>query len=297
MAIRFEDEVPPALAPAYSSSSKSCPMKSSVAAGASLFRNIGHVARAAYVWACLNAFVSAAEPSSSVATVDYGRHIRPILSNNCFKCHGPDEKERRSGLRLDLREAALKPAESGAAAIVPGKIEASELVARITACDSNVVMPPAGSHKKLTREEIELLKQWVGQGADYKLHWSYVAPVRPELPVVQDKTWARNSLDTFVLERLEKAGLKPAPEADPATLCRRLHLDLTGLPPTVAEVDEFVKRYSVTSHSLGSAKSDEPKQSQDREKVFSDLVDKLLATPRWSTRSTCTICTPRSCGS
>jgi hypothetical protein len=259
-------------------------MKSSVPAGASPFRNIGHVARAAYVWACLNAFVSAAEPSSSVATVDYGRHIRPILSNNCFKCHGPDEKERRSGLRLDLRESALKPAESGAAAIVPGKIEASELVARITARDSDVVMPPAGSHKKLTREEIELLKQWVGQGADYKLHWSYVAPVRPELPVVQDKTWARNSLDTFVLERLEKAGLKPAPEADPATLCRRLHLDLTGLPPTVAEVDEFVKRYSATSHSLGSAKSDESKQSQDREKVFSDLVDKLLASPHFGER-------------
>ena len=225
-------------------------------------------ARAVCVWVCLSVSAIAAETAAPATKLDYGRHVRPILSNNCFKCHGPDEKERQAGLRLDVRDAALKPSESGKPAIVPGKIEASELVARITARDADTLMPPPGSHKKLTPDEIELLKQWVRQGADYKLHWAYVAPVRPPLPVVQDKAWARNSIDAFVVERLEKAGLKPAREADPATLCRRLYLDLTGLPPTVEEVDAFVKRYSAA----------------DKEKAFVALVDKLLASPHFGER-------------
>src|SRR5262249_53311345 len=113
--------------------------------------------------------------------------IRPILSNNCFKCHGPDEKERKGGLRLDLREESLKPATSGDIAIVPGKPAESALVARITATAADEVMPPPNSNKKLTSQEIGLLTQWIGQGAGYKLHWSYFKPRRPALSQVQDQ--------------------------------------------------------------------------------------------------------------
>lgn len=139
-------------------------MNSSPCAGTTWWNVLCHAAQAVCVWACLCAAACAADPVAPATQVDYGRHIRPILSNNCFKCHGPDEKERQAGLRLDLRDAALRPAESGKPAIVPNKIEASELVARITARNSDIVMPPAGSHKKLTGEEIELLKQWVRHG-------------------------------------------------------------------------------------------------------------------------------------
>jgi len=174
------------------------------------------------------------------APIDYSRQIRPILSNNCFKCHGPDEKERKGGLRLDLRAGALKPAESGAAAIVPGKPLESGIVARITATDAAELMPPPASNKKLTPQEIELLQRWIQEGADYKLHWSYVKPQRPRPPDVKDSAWVRGGIDRFILSRLEQAGLKPAPEADRVTLIRRLTLDLTGLPPTLEDVDAFV---------------------------------------------------------
>jgi len=142
--------------------------------------------------------------------VDYSRQIRPILSNNCFKCHGPDEKERQAGLRLDLSETALKPADSGSTAIVPGRPGESELIARITATVADEVMPPPGSKKKLTPTEIELLRQWIQQGADYKLHWSYVKPQRPGFPQVHQMSWVRTGIDHFILQRLEQAGMKPA---------------------------------------------------------------------------------------
>ncbi len=172
--------------------------------------------------------------------LDYGRQIRPILSNNCFKCHGPDEKERKGGLRLDLRSDALKPAESGAPAIVPGKPAESGLVSRVTSTDAGELMPPPDSNKKLTPHEIEILQRWIQEGADYKLHWSYVKPQRAPLPDVKDPAWVQTGIDRFILSRLEQAGLKPAPEADRVTLIRRLSLDLTGLPPTLQEVDDFL---------------------------------------------------------
>lgn len=196
--------------------------------------------------------------------IDYSRHIRPILSNYCFKCHGPDEKERKGGLRLDIRDAALKPATSGEAAIVPGKPADSELVARITADAADRVMPPPASNKKLTPQEKELLQQWIQQGADYKLHWSYVKPQRPPLPTIQDRAWPRTGIDYFILQRLEKAGLKPAPEADRVTQIRRLTLDFTGLPPTLQDVDNFV--------------------SDTSPNAYEKVVDRLLASPHFGER-------------
>ncbi len=202
--------------------------------------------------------------ADSPATIDYSRHIRPILSNNCFKCHGPDEKERKGGLRLDLAEAALKPADSGSAAIVPGRPSESALVARITATAADELMPPPHTNKKLTPQEIELLTQWIRQGADYRLHWSYVKPQRPALPTVRDAGWVRTGIDHFILMRLQQAGLKPAPEADRVTLIRRLTLDLTGLPPTREEVDQFVNDTAVDA--------------------YEKAVDRLLASPHFGER-------------
>jgi hypothetical protein len=205
-----------------------------------------------------------ATSDESQPVIDYSRHIRPILSNNCFKCHGPDENERKGGLRLDLGGAALQPADSGSAAIVPGQPAESALVARITATADDELMPPPQSNKKLAPHEIELLRQWIAQGADYKLHWSYVTPQRPERPAVRDAGWARTGIDYFILQRLEQAGLKPAPQADRTTLIRRLTLDLTGLPPTCKEIDEFVN----------DASND----------AYDNLVDRLLASPHFGER-------------
>lgn len=206
---------------------------------------------------------SATTPASPPA-IDYSRQIRPILSNHCFKCHGPDEKERKGGLRLDLRDAALQPAASGDKAIVPGQPAASELIARITATDPTQIMPPPATNKPLSAPEIELLKQWIQQGADYKLHWSYLKPQRPPLPEVQNREWPRTGLDYFILQRLEKAGAKPAAEADRVTLIRRLTLDLTGLPPTLADVDQFVNDPSPDA--------------------YDKVVERLLASPHFGER-------------
>jgi len=173
--------------------------------------------------------------------VDFNREIRPILSENCFLCHGPDEKNRKAKLRLDIRDEALKTATSGERAIVPGSLDKSELIARITNEDPDEHMPPAKTGKKLSQEQIDVLKRWVEQGAPYAMHWAYAKPVRPELPGVKEKNWPRNGLDYFILARLEREGLQHAPEADRYALARRAALDLTGLPPTLEEVDRFVK--------------------------------------------------------
>ncbi|MGE0608384.1 MAG: PSD1 and planctomycete cytochrome C domain-containing protein [Pirellulales bacterium] len=172
--------------------------------------------------------------------VNYNRDIRPILSNHCFKCHGPDAAERKSGLQLDVREAAVLPADSGSAAIVPGKPDVSGLVERVFSSDAGNVMPPPDTNKKLTAAEKELLKRWIEEGAPYQRQWSFVAPRKAELPAVKDATWSRNAIDRFVLATLEGQGLTPSPVADKATLIRRVTLDLTGLPPTVEEVDAFL---------------------------------------------------------
>ncbi len=199
------------------------------------------------VWLTLGGWISAAssnapktsQPSSN--KVDFNREIRPILSENCYKCHGPDGDERKAKLRFDIREEALKPAKSGERAIVPGHPTQSRMIQRITATDPDDLMPPIKSGKKLTRQQIDLLRRWVEQGAPFATHWAYVKPVRWPLPTVQNKKWPRNAIDYFLLARLEREGLKPSPEANRYALIRRVSLDLTGLPPTLEEVDQFVR--------------------------------------------------------
>jgi len=209
------------------------------------------------VWGCcalagltilpqVRAAARAASGKSAKATslrgkVDFDRQIRPILSENCYKCHGPDANERKAKLRFDVREEALKPAKSGERAIVPGVPDKSQMVARITATDPDDRMPPLKSGKKLSSEQIDLLRRWIAQGAPYAGHWSYIKPVRPALPAVRNKSWPRNPIDSFILSRLERERLTPSPEADRYTLIRRVSLDLTGLPPSLEEVDAFVK--------------------------------------------------------
>ncbi len=200
------------------------------------------------------------------AKVDFNRDIRPILSDKCYACHGFDENERKSGLRLDVRDAALEPAKSGYAAIVPGDLTESELVRRIATDDPDDLMPPAKTGKPLTANEIALLKQWIAEGAEYQAHWSFVAPTRPALPEVSQVGWPRNEIDRFILERIEKEGLQPSPEADKATLIRRIALDLTGLPPSLAEVDAFL--------------------ADDSPDAYERVVDRLLRSPRYGERMT-----------
>ncbi|MEA2632299.1 MAG: hypothetical protein QOE66_2518 [Chloroflexota bacterium] len=188
--------------------------------------------------------------------IEFNRDIRPILSENCFACHGPDSAARKADLRLDRREAAVE-----AEAIVPNEVEASELVARIDSDDPTMLMPPRASHKTLTAAQKDLLRRWIAAGAEYQPHWSFIAPGRPTPPAVKDGAWVRNPIDQFVLAMLEKHGLTPAPEADRRTLARRLSLDLTGLPPAPAVVEAFV--------------------NDPAPDAYEQLVDRLMATPQW----------------
>lgn len=171
--------------------------------------------------------------------VEYARDILPILGTHCFACHGPDEKSRKAGLRLDVAEAATKTLRSGARAVVPGQPEKSELVARVFSTGEDRMPPPKSNHT-LKDAEKELLKRWIQEGAQYQPHWAFVPPVKAPLPRTKTTGWARNAVDHFILARLEKEGLQPAPEADRYTLARRVCLDLTGLPPTLEMVDRFV---------------------------------------------------------
>lgn len=199
------------------------------------------------------------------AAIDFGRDIRPILSDNCFTCHGPDKDKRKAGLRLDTKEDAFKKIDSGDYAIVPGKPEQSRVLAVVTLPpDDGDHMPPTKTGKKLSAAQVDLLRRWIAQGAKWAEHWSYVAPERPAVPAVKNKKWARNDVDRFILAALEKSGLKPNTEADRYTLIRRLSLDLIGLPPTVQEVDDFIADKSPNAY----------------EKV----VERLLASPHFGER-------------
>src|SRR5262245_13318214 len=169
-------------------------------------------------------------------TVDFNRDIRPILSDNCFACHGPDEKQRKAGLHFDTKEGAF----SKPGVIVPGDAGDSRLIKRITAPDPEMRMPPPYSGHSLTDTQKALMRRWIDEGAKWETHWAYQAPVRPDPPRVADSNWPRNPIDNFVLATLEREGLTPSPQADRATLIRRMTLDLTGLPPTPAEVDSFL---------------------------------------------------------
>ncbi len=179
----------------------------------------------------------AAVGSDAAEKVDFQREIRPLLADKCFACHGRDAEHREGGLRLDEREAALKGGDSGEKAIVPGQPDKSELVRRVFASDPDERMPPAKAKKELTASEKELLKRWIAEGAEYKAHWAFTPPVKPRVPPVKDISWPKNDIDRFVLAQLEKEGLRPSPRADATKLLRRVTLDLTGLPPTLAELD------------------------------------------------------------
>ena len=173
-------------------------------------------------------------------TVDFQREVRPILSDNCFQCHGPDSASRQADLRLDRRDSALA-ARSGGAAIVPGKSADSLVYQRISSTDPDFRMPPADAHKSLTEAQIATLKRWIEAGAPWKEHWAFQPPVKPKLPTVRDAAWARNPIDRFILAKLEEKGMAPAPAADRRTLIRRVALDTTGLPPKPAEVEAFLQ--------------------------------------------------------
>jgi mono/diheme cytochrome c family protein len=173
--------------------------------------------------------------------VDFTHEVRPILAKNCFACHGQDETKRAKGLRLDRRESAVKPLKSGEKAIAPGDPESSELIVRITEEDETLRMPPKKTGDRLTPAEVDVLKRWVEQGAEYAPHWAWVAPKPLPLPEVRSKARPRNGIDFWILARLEKEGLKPSPAADRYTLLRRVSLDIRGLPPTPQEVDRFIQ--------------------------------------------------------
>src|SRR5207253_4367078 len=166
--------------------------------------------------------------------IDFNRDIRPVLSKNCFVCHGADEGNRKVKLRLDVREEATKVRKKGKAAIDPGHPEKSLIVKKITAGE----MPPEESGNKLTPHQIETIRRWVQEGAPYAEHWAFVKPKRPTVPAVTDTAWPRNAIDHFILARLEKDGLKASPEADQLLLLRRASLDLRGLPPSPGERSE-----------------------------------------------------------
>ncbi|MBA4016915.1 MAG: hypothetical protein C0483_07000 [Pirellula sp.] len=197
-------------------------------------------------WIC-TAGLSANAQAAGPGPLSFNRDIRPILSENCFACHGFDAKKREAELRLDTSEGAFAPRESGPA-IVPGKPEASEVWQRIVSDDPDVMMPPPASHKVLKPEEKALLKRWIAEGAAYQKHWAFERPVAAAPPAVRDAAWCRTPVDRFILARLEAEGLQPRPEADRPTLIRRVAFALTGLPPTVAEVDAFLADKSADAY-------------------------------------------------
>jgi mono/diheme cytochrome c family protein len=208
------------------------------------------------------------ETTFSAASVDverlnFGRDILPILSDNCYQCHGPDEQARKAKLRFDTKEGAFR-IKDGKAVIAPGKSSESELIRRITSTDPDDVMPPPKSNRRLTGQQIDLLKRWIDQGAIWSKHWSFEPPQQPEIPKTKNKHWVENPIDAFVLARLEKEKLKASPEANKETLLRRITLDLTGLPPTLAELDAFLADKSPNA--------------------YGKVVDRLLASPRYGER-------------
>jgi hypothetical protein len=198
------------------------------------------------------ATVSLAQDESIV----FNRDIRPILSEYCFACHGPDSASRKADLRLDQADvAAMKKA------IIAGKPDESGVIERILSDDPDAVMPPPATKKTLNAHQKDLLKRWIASGAEYQPHWSFIAPVRPAVPQLKNAAWVRKPIDAFVLAKLESMGLTPAPEADRRTLARRLSLDLTGLPPTPELVDNFVTDQSPNA--------------------YESFVDKLMESPHW----------------
>jgi hypothetical protein len=208
-----------------------------------------------------------ADGGSSSNTISYNFHIRPILSDKCFKCHGPDAGHREAGLRLDIADSAFAPLREtpNAFAIVPGKPDESELYRRISSVDPDYIMPTPDSHLgALSPEEIALFKKWIAQGAKYESHWAFTAPVRNKPPDVADDNWVKNEIDHFILARLEEKGLSPNEEADKERLLKRVAIDITGLPPSIELMDRFLADKS--------------------ENAYEKVVDELLAQPQYGER-------------
>lgn len=215
----------------------------------------------------LSLFV-AAETAWAERPIDFNRDVRPILSNKCFACHGPDASKRKAGLRLDDADSATHESESGAVAVVPGDLDASEMIQRITADDPDNRMPPSTFGKPVDAAEVAVLKRWIKEGGHFAAHWSYIKPVgsaAPE-PPAEWKSWPRNEIDRFALAEMLSHSLHPSPEADRAALARRVHLDITGLPPTIEEVDAFVN----------------DKDPQAYEKLVDDLLHRAAYGEHWA---------------
>ena len=193
--------------------------------------------------------------------MNFSGDVRRILSDFCFACHGPDEKQRQAGLRLDTRDGALVELKSGGPAIVPGNRDASEVWVRISSSNDELRMPPPETGTRIDETQLELIGRWIDQGAQWAGHWSYQKPVRPALPVASDMLWPQNGVDRFILVRLTREGLRPATGADRHTLARRASLDLIGLPPSIGQVDGFVR----DSHP----------------DAYERLIDRLLASPHY----------------
>jgi len=214
--------------------------------------------------ACHNTSESSVAAEEIPDVVSYNFNIRPILSDKCFKCHGPDANKRQANLRLDIQEsayAALKD-EPDKHALVPGDPGASELYRRITTSDSSEMMPSLKSNlKPLSPYEVKLIKKWIKQGAKYEKHWAFVPPKLPQIPEVEDKAWPKNTIDYFVLHKQEQKGFKPNPEADKERLLKRLSFDLNGLPPDVALMDRFL--------------------ADKRPDAYERMVDELMARPQY----------------
>ncbi|HEY2341770.1 MAG TPA: PSD1 and planctomycete cytochrome C domain-containing protein, partial [Chthoniobacteraceae bacterium] len=212
----------------------------------------------------LCASLRGASPTSLPEKVEYNRDVRPIFADNCFKCHGFDKNARKADLRLDNFDGATAPDKDGIRAVVPKDLGQSELHSRIHSTDRDDVMPPPKSERSLTPRQMAILDRWIEQGAEYQPHWAYIAPTKANPPAVEEAGFVKNPIDQFVLGHLREAGLQHAPEADRATLCRRVYLDLLGLPPKPEEVDAF----------LHDASPD----------AYERLVDKLLASPHFGER-------------
>ena len=208
---------------------------------------------------CSSITATAAEP------VSFNRQIRPILSDRCFTCHGPDSAAREAGLRFDQEDSAKSRLEdSGTFAIVAGKPELSEMLARMIEPDPDLRMPPVDSNLSVSPEEIELIRRWIAQGATWERHWSFIAPVKSELPEVKDDSWPINAVDHFILHRLEADRLEPSPPADKEHWLRRVSFDLTGLSPTLKELDEFL--------------------ADDSDEAYRKAVDRLLSSRAFGER-------------
>jgi hypothetical protein len=205
-------------------------------------------------------FSSVANANGEEAEVRFERDVLPILAAKCFACHGPDATARQTELRLDVEAVLSSKTESGRRVILPGDPQASELIRRITSEDPDERMPPGDTGKSLSEDEVQRIRRWIEEGAEWGEHWAFVRP-RDQLPRdVADRSWARNPIDLFVRDRLAREGLSPSPEADRRALIRRLTLDLTGLPPTPAEVAAFL--------------------ADERPDAYERLVARLLDSPR-----------------